>query len=56
MKEKIYVGTINPNELFMKRKGKLNSLEFPNLKTKVHKSKKDYSRQRDKKVKSEEWE
>lgn len=46
----LYVGKIDRNKLFLNRKGKLNHGMNPELRTKVHKSKKDYDRNREKRV------
>lgn len=45
-KKNLFVGTINKNELIMNSKGKLNSGMNPELRTKIHKSVKDYDRNR----------
>jgi len=45
-----YVGKIDRSKLFFNRKGKLNPGMNPELRTKVHKSKKDYDRNREKRV------
>lgn len=47
-KNSLYVGRINSNELFINRKGEPNSGTHPELRTKVHKSKKVYDRNRGK--------
>ena len=49
MGKKIHVGKIKGNDLLINRAGKLNAGEYPSLMPKVHKSKKDYNRQREKK-------
>lgn len=47
-KDSLYVGKIDGNELFINRKGKPNSGTHPELRTKVHKSKKAYDRNKGK--------
>lgn len=49
-KDKYFVGTINSTDLMLNRSGKINKGEYPELRTKVHKSKKDYSRKTNKSI------
>ena len=47
-KESTFVGTIKGNDLLINAAGKLNSGSNPELRTRVHKSIKDYDRKRNK--------
>ncbi len=47
-KNSLYIGKIDKNKLFLNRKGKPNPGMNPELRTKIHKSKKDYNRNREK--------
>lgn len=49
-KNKYKVGTIKGNDLLLNRSGKVNKGECPQLGTKIHKSKRDYSRQKNKRI------
>lgn len=48
-KETSFVGTIKGNDLLINAAGKVNSGSNPELRTKVHKSIKDYDRKKSKK-------
>ena len=45
---KLYVGKIDGNELLMNRKGKVNTGSNPEMRSHIHKSEKDYDRNREK--------
>lgn len=48
-KDSSFVGTIKGNDLLINAAGKINSGSNPELRTKVHKSPKDYDRKQNKK-------
>ena len=47
--KKSYICTIDTNQLLINRAGKVNSIQNPEIRSYVHKSAKDYNRQKAKK-------